>query len=196
MNDNFDNLMENVIEQSLFFRPSFTLARAIVAQNQMLASQPLHTEWDHAELDLEENEEIEELRMALDSPPQREPGSDDYQRIIAERLYHFLASLTETPYAREGGRIPLWEVIPGGMATNLGLPRESDLVHSLAEEFRLWLRRDCQGSYAGPWWHVSLDDDDQLVLKETASKQDFLQTLTKKRGGAYAAAAHETSGSG
>jgi hypothetical protein len=200
MIDNIDNL----IEEKLFFRPSRELARVIVGQNQGLVSQSLQNNWDDEELDLEEDEEGDDPSSRDGSPlmfqetsvsPERDSGEYEYQRVIGERLYHFLASMSESPYAREGGRFPLWEVIPGGMSTMLGVPRESNLLHSLTEEFRDWLRGEQQGRYTGPWWQVLLDDDDALVLKEIASKQDYLQRLAEKRG-AFAAAARETSGAG
>jgi hypothetical protein len=98
--------------------------------------------------------------------------------------------MTESPHARDGGRFPLWEVIPGGMSTMLGLSPESNLIKSLTKEFRDWLRDKQHGRYKGPWWEVLLDDDDTLVLKEIASRQDYLRALTKRRN-AFAAAARD-----
>jgi hypothetical protein len=196
--------IDDLIEKKLFFRPSATLAQAIVGLNQTFVSQFLQSDWDNEELDLEEDEDVDDPSAAFDSSLMvqattaatgRDRVEDEYQRVIGDRLYHFLASMTESPYAREGGRFPLWEVIPGGMSTMLGVPRESDLLHTLTEEFRNWLLREHRGTYKGPWWVVSLDDDDALVLKEIASKQDYLEALAKKRG-AFAAAARETSGVG
>jgi hypothetical protein len=200
MMDNIDNL----VEEKLFFRPSPELARAIVEQNQMLVSQSFQSNLDDEELDLEEDEGLEDPGTEVDSPlmlqetsapPERYSGAYEYERVIGERLYHFLASMSESPYAREGGRFPLWEVIPGGMSTMLGVPRESNLIYSLTEEFRNWLRNEHQGTYKGPWWQILLDDDDTLVLKEIASKQDYLRSRMKMRG-ALAAAARDTSRTG
>ena len=72
----------------------------------------------------------------------------------------------------------------------LGMPPDSPLMRTLAEEFRDWLRDEHGGRYKGPWWEVVLDDDEALVLKEIASKQDYLRTLTKRRN-AFAAAARD-----
>lgn len=191
--------IENFIEQKQFFKPTPTLARAIVRNNQMLVSQPLQTPWDDEELDLEEDEGLDDSTTDIDSTMtfsqspaaiERDSGEYESQRIISERLYHFLASMTESPYARDGGRFPLWEVIPGGMSTMLGMPPDSNLMRALVEEFRKWLRDEQRGRYKGPWWEVVLDDDEALVLKEIASKQDYLRNLTKRRN-AFAAASRD-----
>jgi len=194
------DMIDNLIEKKLFFQPSPELASAIVAQNQTLVSPTLQSDWDNEELDLEEDEDVDEPGTSADSLPMFQEIADasrtsvehGYQRVIGERLYHFLASMSESPYAREGGRFPLWEVIPGGMSTMLGVPRESNLLNSLTVEFRDWLRDEHQGKYTGPWWQVSLDDDGGFMLKEIVSKQGYLQNLNKRRG-AFAAAARDTS---
>jgi hypothetical protein len=193
------NNIDEFIDNCLFFQPSPELTIAIVGRNQMALSEPLHSSWDEEEVDLEADEDIDDFRasesvdlteQARSVIPHEDTQEPEYPRIIGERLYHFLASLSESPHARNGGVFPLWEVIPGGMATALGLPRGSSLLKSLTEEFRAWLRGEWQGRYKGPWWQVVLDDNDNLVLNEIASKQDNRRGLAQAQP-AFATAAQE-----
>ncbi len=166
-----------------FFTPTTELAGAILKQNQRLVLDNILEEYPvgpEIDADIEDESltapvEVEGVVYSADLDPQRQILS--CQRLVAERLYHYLSSLAESPWAREGQDFPIAEYIPEGMATMLGLsayfelPGHSDeakkirhLMDNLTDEFRDWLRLE-NGEFVTPWIEIHLQRNDALRLR-------------------------------
>ena len=107
-----------------FFLPSPELAEAIVQQNQALVYE--YAKRTTPEIDIEGETEDRSLLGGLfrGSRPNRigeTRSTQTAQHVIAERLYHYLSSLSETPWALAGGEFPIAEYVTDGMGTMLGL---------------------------------------------------------------------------
>src|SRR5204863_5577130 len=116
----------------LFFWPTEPLAIALAEQNRRLVAESLQRVSPADELGQEasEDDELERDSMAASAPGREarhagrasaEQQTRRLQRLMGERLYHFLATLAESPYAQEGGKFSIWEFIPQGMANMLEL---------------------------------------------------------------------------
>lgn len=176
-------------KELFFFRPTEPLTKALVEQNQRLVAESLQRVSPEEELRQAgfgggESERESVASSFAGKVSQRthrdteEQQTKRLQRLIGERLYHYLATLAESPYAREGGKFDIWEYIPQGMANNLGLAaaftgRQSDseqaiysrhLLKTFTVEFRDWLV-ERHRSYACAWGEIQLDEKDRLMLQ-------------------------------
>lgn len=183
-----------------FFRPTEPLTRAISELNERLVDESLRRVSPAEELrqaDFEGDEfESESVpsRPAGRAARRTRPDTEEQQtkrlqRLMGERLYHYLATLAESPYAREGGKFDIREYIPPGMANALGLaaafnshqPESEQALYSrhllkkFTEEFREWLVGQHR-SFACVWGEIQLDEEDRLMLlmyalDETSAEQ-------------------------
>jgi hypothetical protein len=171
----------NASEGFKFFVPTTELTVAILEENQRLVLENMRENYDGLEIDADI--EDESLTASLEAEEAVPSGEVDHQRkiqscqrLVAERLYHYLSSLAESPWARDGQDFPIAEYIPEGMATMLGLsayfelPNDSDqakntrhLLDRLTDEFRDWLRGE-NGEFVTPWIEVHLHGNDALRL--------------------------------
>src|SRR5947209_5337082 len=107
-----------------FFEPTTELAEAILKQNQRLVLEnirenyPPETEIETEDQSLMERFEPGQVVPLAEVEHQRQILS--CQRLVAERLYHYLSSLAESPWAQDEHDFPIAEYIPEGMATMLG----------------------------------------------------------------------------
>jgi|GEM_PF-5986197 len=176
---------EVLVEQFRFFEPSDKVAKAIMEQNQMLVSDyvarnfPLGYVRNEQEMEPPDESLLGRLRGEVTgqrSVVDPEQLAIDGKRLISERLYHYLSSLAETPRSLDKGGFSIWEFIPSGMATMLGLsgyrelpvdsPQRDKISQSLEQlstEFRDWLLKK-HGSFVTPWIEIQLDDLDNLRL--------------------------------
>jgi hypothetical protein len=186
-------------KEFLFFRPTEPLTKALVEQNQRLVAESLHRVSPADELrqtgfgdDESEGESVvSSFPRKVSRRTQRdteEPQTKRLQRLIGERLYHYLATLAESPYAREGGRFDIWEYIPQGVANTLGLaaaftghqPKSEQAMYSrhllekLTVEFRDWLV-ERHRSYVCAWGEIHLDEKDRLMLQMYAFDENLAE---------------------
>ena len=165
-----------------FFMPSPELTASILEQNQRLVLENIRENYPPAP-EIDADSEAESLTALLEVEGVVSSAEADHrqqllscQRLVAERLYHYLSSLAESPWARDGQDFPIAEYIPEGMATMLGLsayfeiPGDSDhakeirqVLDQLTDEFRDWLRRE-NGEFVTPWIEVHLHSNDALRL--------------------------------
>lgn len=164
-----------------FFMPSTELTKAIIDQNQQLVAeyvernfppgyQSNQTESEDQDGSLLGRLGLETLRSesTVDTERQTRKG----KQLISERLYHYLSSLAETPRALAGGEFPIWEYLPDGMATMLGLSAYRDmqqdsarameirqLLEGITGEFRNWLLEEQHGRFVTPWIEIDLRND-------------------------------------
>jgi hypothetical protein len=183
-------MIDVTLKEFLFFKPSEPLTSAIAAQNQRLGLESLQRVSPEEELSREAFEDDESERESLMTAylrrfsrrGRRESEEQQVKRLqwlMGERLYHYLATLAESPYAREGGRFYIWDYIPQGMATMLGLAAAFDnhvpdseqvmytrhLLKKFTEEFRDWLVEEQRGSYVCAWGEIYLDGPDRFMLQ-------------------------------
>ena len=156
-----------------FFSPSPELAREIVLANELLAAEDEERSAG-AKLDAEDNEEgitIDKASRLLYGESNFSHNELDEQlespeRVVADRLYGYLALLARSPQAEEGRPYDMDEVIPEGMETMLGLEdsadRYKDLLLDLTSVFRCWMM-DKSGHYSTPWGDIDLEGN-QLRL--------------------------------
>ena len=97
---------------------------------------------------------------------------DHYQRLVAERLYRYLAFLARSARHSHRLRYDLNEVIVESMKALLGLERASlPLLSELADEFReRGMMRWPEGRYEAPWGEVRRISLNSFIL--TASKRE------------------------
>jgi hypothetical protein len=172
----------NVSEGFRFFMPTTELTGAILVQNQRLVLDNIFENYPvgpEIDADIEDESlttqlEVEAVVSSADVDHQRQILS--CQRLVAERLYHYLSSLAESPWARNGQDFPISEYVPEGMATMLGfsayfeLPSDANrakeirhLLDKLTDEFRDWLIRE-NGEFVTPWIEIHLQSNDTLRL--------------------------------
>ncbi len=173
-----------------FFKPKELLTKAIAEQNQRLLLESLQRVSPEEELSREafegdepEHESLMESYFGRFSRRVRRNSEEQQvrqlQRLMGERLYHYLATLAESPYARGGGKFDIREYIPQGMASLLGLAAAFDshepqsehvmytrhLLEKFTDEFRDWLVGEQQRFYVCAWGEIYLDEDDKLMLQ-------------------------------
>lgn len=189
-----------------FFMPKPDLTAAIIEQNHQLVEQvqmdfssgyttELEPEGGESLVESERGTDPRDLErpdsyllkslqnLGIDQPSGEGPTPPDHdrqihatQREIAERLYNYLYSLAESPWAREDPDFIISECIPRGMATMLGLSVDPDvstdssqviqirnILNSLTEEFRDWLVKE-NGEFITPWFQISLQAPDVMRL--------------------------------
>lgn len=177
--------MQNVSQRSFrFFMPSPELTEAIIAQNRRLLSDYVQRNFPITEEEGRVDDEGLSLiarmlprRVRARASASGERSLEHGQRLISERLYHYLSSLSESPWAKEGNTFPLREYIPDGMANILGLsayrnmPPDSleareipRLLSALTDEFRDWLSALEHSSFVTPWLEIYLDEHEELRL--------------------------------
>jgi len=171
--------MRDSQDSFVFFMPSADLTIEIIRQNQSLVR-------DYAARTVpgisSESSDDEPLlgRFGLGYLRTRsvsgKPSIESGQRLIAERLYHYLSSLSESPWARDGGSFPVSEYVTDGMITMLGfssLRRHPDssralevrqLFETLTEEFVDWLANEQNGAFVTPWIEMHLTTKGELSL--------------------------------
>ena len=163
----------------VFFKPSANLTEEIIKQNQALVKEytPRTAPDEPTEIDDYESDlgrfglgHPRPLRQNLTSPV--EIG----QQVIAERIYNYLASLSESPWSLKGNSFPVSEYLPNGMITSLGfssLRKQPDslrakivwrLVEQLTEEFVDWLVNEQNGAFVTPWLVIHLVPKGELRL--------------------------------
>ena len=163
----------------VFFKPSAELTKEIIKQNQALVKDYTartapeeQTETDYYEPHLGRFGlgHLRPMRQTLTSPV--EVG----QQVIAERMYNYLSSLSESPWAMDGGSFPVSEYLPSGMITMLGfssLRKQANsaraknvwrLVELLTEEFVDWLANEQNGAVVTPWLEMHLTTEGELLL--------------------------------
>jgi hypothetical protein len=166
-----------------FFMPTAELTKAIIKQNQRLFYDYVQRNFPAGDEEGRDDDEGLSLlgrmlprrlrsKTSVDSDRQIESG----QQLISERLYNYLSSLSESPWAKEGNTFPLREYVPDGMANMLGLSAYRDLqqdspqaveilrlLGALTDEFRDWLVTE-RGSFVTPWLEIHLNEDDELRL--------------------------------
>jgi hypothetical protein len=184
--------MENTANSFEFFLPSPELAEALVAQNQALVSD--YARMMNLETEMQEEAEDRSLLGGLVSGlrPNRARESQSRstemaRRVIAERLYHYVSSLSETPFALAGGEFPVHEYIADGMGTMLGLSayrKQPDsarsreirqLLERLTSEFQDWLIDKQKGKFVTPWLEMHLDARGQLRLLLIAEDEEQVE---------------------
>jgi hypothetical protein len=155
----------------VFFKPSAGLTDEIIKQNQCLVKE--HTARTAPEGPIETDDYEPDLgRFGLGHPrPTRQTLTSSVeagQQVIAERVYNYLCSLSESPWAMEGGSFPVSEYLPNGMMTSLGfssLRKQPDskhakntwrLVEQLTKEFVDWLVNEQNGAFVTPWLQIHL----------------------------------------
>jgi hypothetical protein len=180
-----------------FFMPSNELTNAIIEQNQRLVAKAREGNLSPGSQSNQNVSQVEDgsLLGRMESELLRSQGMPDPRRqtrtgqlLISERLYHYLSSLAETPLANEGGEFPIWEYVPSGMATMLGLsayremPADArqaveirELLEQLTLEFRAWLVKE-HGSFVTPWFEIELTEDDALILESEQLTPDYQKT--------------------
>lgn len=161
-----------------FFAPTAELAEALLEQNQRLVFVNMgedvpHSSEPEVEPGVEGNLPLGMSEIAGSSSVfDRERQILASQRLIAQRLYHYLSSLAESPWARDRQGFPIAEYIPEGMETMLGLSVPPDsrraedisqLLAKLTDEFRDWLRQE-NGKFITPWIEIHMLDNDALLL--------------------------------
>ena len=161
-----DLATEGDLPITVFFTPSGQLASRIVAHNQRLLSLDYESEApDLDDVNDEDEQEVDE------EPPwaNNSESETNQQRLIGERLYHYLAFLARQSSNEDGGKL---EALRKGLIAMLGLSavgrpgaaRDSErLVGALVDEFLAWLSDSCFGAYVTPWGEVYLTDG-ELVL--------------------------------
>ena len=171
----------------VFFKPSAELTEAIIKQNQALVKEYTArtapeepTETDDYEPDLGRFGlgHPRPIRQTLTSPI--ETG----QQVVAERIYNYLSSLSESPWAMNGGSFPVSEYLPNGMMTSLGfssLRKEPDsprarnvwqLVEQLTKEFVDWLANEQNGAFVTPWLEIHLANGELRLIAIPESEVD------------------------
>lgn len=179
-----DGQEEGSAKRYRFFMPTTELTEGILKQNQRLIFEHMQEDLlPGSEAEVEPETEDDSLLGPLGLGRVRTPIAFDHERqimgckrVIAERLYHYLSSLAESPWALNGGDFPIAEYIPDGMATMLGLSAYRDmppdsqqakeirqLLDKIADEFRDWLWKE-NGQFIAPWIEVHLRDNDALRL--------------------------------
>ena len=189
-----------------FFMPSTELTNAIMEENQRLVSDYVETNFppEHqiSEIDsqTEDGSRLESERPRFPSTVDPERQTVIGKRLISERLYHYLSSLAESPWARAGHDFPIAEYIPDGMATMLGLsahrdmPRDSErameisqMLEEVTQEFRNWLLEEEHGSFVTPWIKIDLSDNAlRLTLIEESEDSSQSTEATVADGWAFA----------
>jgi hypothetical protein len=178
-------LMENATQHSFrFFMPSAELTKAIIAQNQRLLSGYVQRNFPVNEEEGQVDDEGLSLiarmlprRLRAKASANSDRQIEHGQRLISERLYHYLSSLSESPWAKEGNTFPLREYVPDGMANMLGLsayrnmPPDSPeareitrLLSALTDEFRDWLSAKEHSSFVTPWLEIHLNEHEEIRL--------------------------------
>jgi len=178
--------MQDTSKTFEFFVPSPELAEAIVKQNQALVRE--YAKRTTPEIDIGETEDRSLLGGLLRGlQPHRiseahTRSTQTAQHVIAERLYHYLSSLSETPWALAGGEFPIGEYVTDGMGTMLGLsvyrkepdsPRGEEirqLLERLTGEFQHWLVTEQHGTFVTPWLEMHLDASGELRLNLIAEE--------------------------
>jgi len=160
----------------VFFKPSANLTEEIIQQNQALVKE--YTPGTAPE-EATETDEPDLVRFGLGHPrPVRQTltSVETGQQVVAERLYNYLASLSESPWSLKGGSFPVSEYLPNGMVTSLGFsslrkqpesPRAKTiwrLVEQLTEEFVHWLVNEENGAFVTPWLEIHLVPEGELRL--------------------------------
>ncbi|MEP6637090.1 MAG: hypothetical protein ABJB97_10225 [Acidobacteriota bacterium] len=167
--------------------PSTELTKAIVEQNQRLVAESVERNFPVAYQSSEtESDEDESLLARIEADVLRsrnmvEPDQEmrKVKRLISAKLYHYLSSLAETPRALRGGDFPIWEYLPQGAATMLGLSGQesapegeiSRLMEGLTREFRNWLLTEEYGRFVTPWIEIKLHENDSLQLQGLAASE-------------------------
>ncbi len=169
--------MQNTDNIFVFFKPSADLTEEIIKQNRALVKEYTSktapeesTETDEPDLALFGLGHTRPVRQTLTTPV--ETG----QQVIAERIYNYLASLSESPWSLKGGSFPVSEYLPNGMMTSLGfssLRKQPDspraktvwrLVAQLTAEFVHWLVNEQNGAFVTPWLEIHLVPEGELRL--------------------------------
>ncbi len=174
-------------KQFRFFMPSTELTKAIVEQNQRLVAESVERNFPVAYQSSEaESDEDESLLARVESDVLRSRNTVDpdqemrkVKRLISAKLYHYLSSLAETPRALRGGDFPIWEYLPQGAATMLGLSGHEAaqdgeigvLMEALTREFRNWLLTEEYGRFVTPWIEIKLHENDSLQLQALAESE-------------------------
>jgi hypothetical protein len=194
---------ELTVEGYSFFMPSIELTNAIIEHNQRLVAEasernfPAGYQSNQSAPQIEDSSlfgRIESVLLRARGVPDRRRQTRMGQLLVSERLYHYLSSLAETPLANQGGDFPIWEYLPSGMATMLGLSAYREMpadasqsveiresLEQLTGEFRDWLVKE-HGIFVTPWFSISLTENDTLILELDDSPQGC---STVEDAGAY-----------
>jgi len=199
--------MQDSNNMFVFFKPSTELAREIISQNQALVKEYTAKTLPQDSAETNGDESIFG-RFGLGYPRATKPAlkspDETGQELIAERLYHYLTSLAESPWSIEGGSFPVSEYLPNGMITMLGfssLRRQPksvraldvwQLVERLTEEFLNWLANEQNGAFVTPWLEMHLTAEGELRL--IAIPETELEDSSSQENEPRAAAAAKIAG--
>lgn len=170
----------------VFFKPSAKLTDEIIKQNQALVKE--YTARTAPEEPTETADYEPDLGwFGLGRPRSMKPTLvspvEAGQEVIAERIYNYLSSLSESPWAVEGGTFPVSEYLPSGMMTMLGFsslrkqPNSARaknvwrLVERLTEEFVDWLANEQNAAFVTPWLEMHLTTEGELLLIAIPEKE-------------------------
>jgi hypothetical protein len=173
--------------ENFSFTPSVPLAEAIFRHNDRLALVDSDTRRsDRGAEDDEDDDQEDALADDLSASgtgamESTFPPPDQEQRVIAERMYHYLAFLARSPLAQDGSKLE--EALARGLSTMLGLspleerpPDETEseshlLIREVVSEFKSWLLHERGGECITAWGEIHLDGKN-LLLRPFAFEED------------------------
>lgn len=171
--------MQDSDNMFVFFKPSSELTDEIIKQNQALVKEYAARTAPEDVAEFEEDEAGPgRFGLSYQPPLSRTVRSpvETGQQVITERIYHYLSSLSESPWAAEGGSFVVSEYLPKGLITMLGFSSirkqpESQRAHTierlverLTEEFVDWLANQQNGAFVTPWLEIHLTTQGELRL--------------------------------
>lgn len=171
--------MQDSDNMFVFFKPSTELAEEIIKQNQALVKEYAARTAPEETAEYDEDESsLGQFGLNYQRPVSRSVRSpiETGQQVITERIYHYLSSLSESPWAMEGGSFAVSEYLSKGLITMLGfssIRKQPDsqrtatierLVERLTEEFVDWLANQQNGAFVTPWLEIHLSNEGELRL--------------------------------
>ena len=154
---------DDFILEMKFFLPSEALTREVVALNQYF-------------LRAQETDSERGSHPVTNVVRWRPKRIKEPQRLIAERLYRYFASVARNSKDPEAV-VFIWDCIPHGMSVPLGFPPYAEIeagtepgiraiaaLRELTTEFRSWLKH--RGIYQAPWGELEMIDEDRLQITD------------------------------
>jgi hypothetical protein len=84
-------------------------------------------------------------------------------RMLAEALYYYLASLSESREATMGERLCIRDLVTKGMGDALGLMKNDSLLKEFSDEFQAWIAET--GSFTAGWGEIIWAGDGAMHLE-------------------------------
>ena len=199
--------MQDSDNMFVFFKPSAELTEEIIKQNQALVKEYAARTAPEETAEFEGDESgFGQFGLSHQRPVNRTVRSsvETAQQVITERTYHYLSSLSESPWAMEGGTFAVSEYLPKGLITMLGFSSirkqpESQraivvegLIEQLTEEFVNWLANQQNGAFVTPWLEIHLTTEGELrliAIPETQVEEDSAMQVANEASASVGAIA-------